>query len=867
MPDASLPAASQVIPLTDDASQLTIAGGTQTGPNLFHSFTEFNVAPNTRVSFDAGSEVANVLARVTGTNRSAIDGTLHSGANLFFINPNGIRWGDTAQAEVSGSFTLSTAHSVLFEDGSRWELIPTHDQQLLTVSTPIGLGISDLGTLEITGNITAPLGETLHVSGGNLTISGAQLSAPGGTIALVARSGDVSLMAETDQTSGWPTGEIHLHDAIVSTAGSGGGLLSVSGDRVTLTNGSVLSADTLGDQDGVGLAVVANQLSVLGGSWLSSMTFGAGQAGDLRFQIDDRLIVTGVGYETLQQVYVGGALTGQLTPEQRFGGLFSGTAGLGEAGSMSIQAGHVDLSQGAILLASTFGSGVGAPITIVAQDAINLSGSGISTIGVFGSSGSMGDLNLITPTLNLRDGSILSSTTFNPQQGGNITIRSSEVVLSGTPTQALVPGGILLNTIGSSGASGAVRIDTDRLRIEQDAEIVSQSGAILTDFVFDVGGAGGRIEITATDAIEIQAEGSALNPFSSAITSDTFSNAPAGSIDIATGRLSLANGAEISASTKGGGQGGSVTITASDRVELRGSNPFSGRSRITANSGSLNFPTATGDGGNIQLSTPDLRLQPEATIQVNGSGLGPAGSLTLNGDRLTLSGATISASSRNGSGGNLVLNHHDLRLRDQAMIITDSLSDNGGNITISTETLTALENSDITANALQGFGGRVAIAATGIFGTDFRPLLTPASDITATSALGSQFSGVVQLTTPEVDTTSAGLVNLPTEFALPLSIVDRCAALQRGNRFVFARQDSPPYTPEQPSGLTLPLVEPIAASSPGPHLHRPFLASSAPIAAIEATAWTHGSQGVELVMQGGPVLTLPPPCDVAPPQG
>ncbi len=868
VPDASLPDASTIVPGSGNASTLSITGGTQRGSNLFHSFIEFNIAPDTSANFETVPDVANVFARVTGSNSSTIAGTLRSSANLFLLNPNGIRWGDTAQVDVSGSLTLSTANSVLFEDGSRWLSTTPPDRQLLTVSAPIGLGLSEFGTLGISGDMAVLIGETLRLAGANLTLSEAQLSAPGGTIALVARSGDVGLIAEAGNFQGALTGEINLQNAIVSTAGDGGGVLVVSGDQIALTAGSALIADTLGEQDGAGLRVVANDLSLSGGSWLSSMTFGRGRAGDIQLQIGDRLTASGLGYEMLQQVYVGGALTGQLPPDLRFGGIFSGTADQGDAGSVSIAAGQIDFSDGSFLLSSTFGDGAGGPIAIVARDAINLSGSSISTIGAFGSSGAIGDLDITTPTLNLIDGSFLASTTFTPQQGGNVTLHAADILLSGTPVGAFVPGGVLLNTIGSTGASGAAMIYTDRLRIERDAEIVSQSGAVLTDVALDVGGAGGLVRIEATESIEILAEGTELNPFSSAITSDTFSDAPAGSIEIVTARLSLANGAEISASTKGGGQGGAVTIAASDLVELSGHASASGRSRITANSGGVNFSTATGSGGNINISTPDLRIQQGATIQVNGEGLGNAGSVILNSDRLTLDGATIVASSQIGAGGNIILNHRDLRLRDQATIATDSLSTNGGNITIATDTLTALENSDITANALFGFGGRVAIAAEGIFGTEFRLFLTPESDITATSALGSQFRGVVQLTTPEVDTVSAGLLSLSADFALPPSIVDRCAAVQRGNRFVFASQDAPPTAPDQPFGVTFPLVEPIASNASVTRSGgQPLVSSVETVEAIEATAWNLGSNGVELVVQGSSVPALPKPCEVAQTRG
>ncbi|MGK7901360.1 MAG: hypothetical protein AB4352_08110 [Hormoscilla sp.] len=83
----------------------------------------------------------------------------------------------------------------------------------------------------------------------------------------------------------------------------------------------------------------------------------------------------------------------------------------------------------------------------------------------------------------------------------------------------------------------------------------------------------------------------------------------------------------------------------------------------------------------------------------------------------------------------------------------------GGNIAIATDTLIARKNSDISANAEANFGGRVSITAQGIFGTAFREENTLLSDITAISQLGTEFNGIVEINTPDVDP-SAGLILL-----------------------------------------------------------------------------------------------------------
>ena len=94
-----------------------------------------------------------------------------------------------------------------------------------------------------------------------------------------------------------------------------------------------------------------------------------------------------------------------------------------------------------------------------------------------------------------------------------------------------------------------------------------------------------------------------------------------------------------------------------------------------------------------------------------------------------------------------------------------------------------MENSDITANAQNSFGGKININAQGIFGTQYREEITSQSDITASSELGTSFSGTVELNTPGIDPSKA--VN-----QLPANVVDQtnqivsgCGA-NTGNSFV-----------------------------------------------------------------------------------
>jgi large exoprotein involved in heme utilization and adhesion len=57
---------------------------TRTGPDLFHSFSEFNLTSVESATFADLNGVTNVLARVTG-GQSSIDGRISCAANLFLM--------------------------------------------------------------------------------------------------------------------------------------------------------------------------------------------------------------------------------------------------------------------------------------------------------------------------------------------------------------------------------------------------------------------------------------------------------------------------------------------------------------------------------------------------------------------------------------------------------------------------------------------------------------------------------------------------------------------------------------------------------------------------------------------------------------
>jgi len=88
--------------------------GEQRGGNLFHSFERFGIGRGETATFTGPDGIDNVISRVTGGERSEIDGTLHStipGADVWLLNPSGVVFGEGAQLDVPASFHASTGDS------------------------------------------------------------------------------------------------------------------------------------------------------------------------------------------------------------------------------------------------------------------------------------------------------------------------------------------------------------------------------------------------------------------------------------------------------------------------------------------------------------------------------------------------------------------------------------------------------------------------------------------------------------------------------------------------------------------------------------------------------------------------------------
>jgi filamentous hemagglutinin family protein len=536
-------------------------------------------------------------------------------------------------------------------------------------------------------------------------------------------------------------------------------------------------------------------------------------------------------------------------------------AGNTAPGSIRVRGSNLSLQGASALLLENRGTQPTGSIDIQTTQSVQLTGDALSNTllssGIISdalSTGRGGDVSISTERLLLQgSGNVIRAWTFGAADGGNIEIDAPDISIIGGLKDVSV---IAIRTFGS-GDGGNLTLNTDRLLL--------LNGGSIANNVNGGSGSAGNVTVNATESVEMGGSGGGTSSLmgSSAVSP----SGSAGNVTVNTPRLVVSDGAFISSSTFGAGTGGSVTVNASESIEVRGTGFNTATQRIepsTIRSAGILAPpatqqrsglpaTVTGPAGNITLNTPQLQVTDGATVTVRHDSLGNAGTLDVNaGEVLLDTGGSFTATTTSGQGGNITLQSETLQLRNNSSITTTAGGEgNGGNITIDSATVVGLENSDIIANAVQGNGGNIQINTQGIFGLENRPQLTPESDITASSQFG--VSGNITITNPEVDP-SAGLVNFSQEVVDPNEQVVSGCQWTADSEFVATGRSGVPANPNSPltSSRSWSDVRDLSEFR-GETVESATVPREAPEQLVEATGWVvHEDGTVELVAMGNP---------------
>jgi len=531
-------------------------------------------------------------------------------------------------------------------------------------------GSGNAGTMTLnTGRLTLQAGGTLTTSTSGAGRSG-QLNISTDSIELVGRAvngqvwrGEISNLSTTTgnaSDTNLLTRTLTIRDAgAISTSArgqaSGGNLniqaresVEVIGGLVSnrgFENSAILTGATDNGNAGT-LTLNTPILTVRDRGQILASTAGTGRAGDINITANS---VNLIGL-------LRSSATSGITSETTF------AANGGRAGAVNLTVGTLNLTDAAVISTGSLGSGKGGDITIVADRVNLIEGSGLNASARF--AGASGQISITAAQLQIRDGAqILTSTTGNGQ-AGNIRLMSDRILLSGVSSDRQSTSSIQSNTLGSNttGNAGNITISTNRLRILEGGAIEASTNSQ---------GRGGNLIIEAQDLVELDGINTLQDnqSISSFLSTGTGGVGQAGNIQIATDRLRLSNGGQIIASTASSGSGGNIRIEA-NTTNLTGQIGSQIPTAIRSNVSAIN---TTGNAGNIRIVGNRLRIRDQGLIATSTSGQGNGGSigLRLNGDLVLRNRGAITSSvfsGATGDSGNINISTGSLTATDGSQI-------------------------------------------------------------------------------------------------------------------------------------------------------------------------------------------------------
>ncbi len=389
----------------------------------------------------------------------------------------------------------------------------------------------------------------------------------------------------------------------------------------------------------------------------------------------------------------------------------------------------------------------GGDITLTSNGRVSSADSYISSDT--NGSGKGGDINIQARSVSLTNRARISTDTNGTGRGGNVTINASEFVeLSGTSPEG--KRSFLYAQTFAAGDAGNITINTGRLIVRDGATISASAGSGST-------GRGGNLTVNANS---VELSGTLPNGNYSSLLTATAGAGDAGDLTINTGRLTVRDGAVISSATlsTSGAQGGILTITASESVELTGTSA-NGQLPSALSTDSI----GTGKAGDLTINTQQLIIQNGARASVSSYGTGQGGTLSVN----TSGSVQLSGTSANGWASGIYASAFSAEAANDRNFFVSRLIDefglspnilgqgSSGDIQLSANSLLIANGANITSRSeTQGLAGNISINLG-------NTLLADNGEISATSALSS--GGKINVTANDIQLGNSSRISSTVE--------------------------------------------------------------------------------------------------------
>ncbi|MGD2181108.1 filamentous hemagglutinin N-terminal domain-containing protein [Lusitaniella coriacea] len=690
-----------------------------------------NNGVNTSSLFGNGGDVT-LLSGETMTLNNGVDtsGLFGNGGDITFVSRGNLTLNDS----VVASSLFGNGGDVTFVSRGNLALNPGSD-------------IFSVG--ELGGNIT--LRSDRAISGTNSPIvSASTTTVPG------MKGGDIQLIAQS----------LNFQDgagvaSVTFDAAQSGNIFIAVSDTASIINNSGandtgIATATGGTGDTGNITLNARRLiirsafppsDIVTGIATSSLVGSAGNTGSVTLNVSESIDVTGnePGQFNPKATTVDEARRNALEIFSLSTGITTATSGSGNAGMLRVNAGRLSVRNGAAVTAgvSTTATGNGGGVQVNVAGTVELQGK-VALGGTTISSGNAGEVVVNARNITLRDGATISSDTLGTGNAANLAVNAAQLSIFGgsrigasttdigngatvrvnasdfieivgtSTTDPSVASGLFTNTI-ARGNAGNLEISAPRVTIRDGGAIAASTTGT---------GQAGILNLNAAESIELSNGGG--------LFFDSASSGDAGELNVNTRRLIVRDRAQVSAATSGTGQGGILSLNATESVE------------VSDGAGLFFDSRGAGNARGIRINTGRLQVQNQGQVTVSGTGTGISGNLEIFANSILLNNqGRLRATTTASDGGNIRLEvAKSIVLRNNSEISAEAFgSANGGNIDMVAGgfILAVLrENSDVVASAVTGRGGNIQATAQAILGfREFQGQRTPESDFTATSQLGT----------------------------------------------------------------------------------------------------------------------------------
>jgi large exoprotein involved in heme utilization and adhesion len=468
--------------------------------------------------------------------------------------------------------------------------------QAISLSTAVLFKVTPKAAIEL-GNVTVS-SPGLVTFNNSFIRSNTSSAGAAGSINIEAGQG-ITLVGSVSELSARTTNQGKAGDITLSTP------------ELTLQNGANIATTTASSSAAGNITLQSHpnrenlNINLAPGTSISASTSNQGTGGNIKIQAPNAIAIQGQSIITTETTDAGKAgkiaVTSRNLDIQQTE-LSTSTTGSGNAGDITLDTSTLTVARGAQVFARTNGSGNSGTITANASTAMNL-GIGVEDFSPVlsvetSSAGQPGSIIVNTPSLTLSNTARITATATNaatnPQGGGSITLNASTMDLAGVV-------GVFAETQGQTPA-GTLTLKPYRDRSTLNLTLAPQS---LVSASTSGSGKGGNLIVQAPEAITIRGEGE--------LAVQTTGDGAAGELRIDTQRLTIADGATISASTS------------SQKPE--------------------------GTGGSITINAPEsFNLTDRASLRAQSTGAAPAGNIAIHTGKLTANNGTIATSSEQSSG-------------------------------------------------------------------------------------------------------------------------------------------------------------------------------------------------------------------------